>query len=167
MRAAAALLALAGLSGCAGNAFKAEAAAQPVFDPATFFAGQTVGEGTLKVIAKERVSTYVEGTGRVLPDGGVRLRQRITEGDKKPRTRTWVLTPAGAGRWTGTLTDATGPVTADVRGNRLHIRYDGDGVGIEQWLYLQPGGRTVKNSLVARKLGVTVAELKETIRKVG
>ena len=89
----------------------------------------------------------------MLPDGGVRLRQRIMEGDKPPRTRTWVLTPAGAGRWTGTLTDATGPVAAEVRGNRLHIRYDGDGVGIEQWLYLQPDGRTVQNSLVAPEVG--------------
>ena len=64
VRAAAALLALAGLSGCAGNALEAEAAAQPVFDPAAFFAGQTVGEGTLKVIGRERVTTYVEGMGR-------------------------------------------------------------------------------------------------------
>ena len=166
-RLALAFVAPLALAACAGDAFRSEAAATPTFRPDVFFAGSTTGTGTLKVIASAPVSTYVEGTGRTLSDGAFRLRQRVTEGDKKPRTRTWVLKPQGGGRWIGTLTDATGPVTAEVRGNLFHVRYDGDGVGIEQWLYLEPDGRTVKNTLVARKLGATVARLEETIRKVG
>ncbi len=161
------LAACGALSGCAGNAFSAMAAAQPVFDPAAFFAGQTIGTGTLKVMGRERVETYVEGTGRVQRDGSIRLRQKVTEGSKKPTTRSWLLSPQGGGRWTGTLTTATGPVEAQVTGNEFHIRYSSDGLNIEQWLYLEPGGRTVKNTLVATKLGVTIARLEETIRKVG
>ena len=153
------------IGGCAGDAFRSTAAGAPIFRPDAFFAGATTGTGTLKVIGRDRVETYVEGTGRSLPDGTFKLRQRVTEGAKPPRTRTWLLRPAGDGRWTGTLTDATGPVAAEVRGNMFHVKYDGDGVGVEQWLYLQPDGRTVLNTLVARKIGVTVARLEETIRK--
>lgn len=162
-----ALTASAALAGCAGNALRSEPAAQPLFQPDVFFAGETVGTGTLKVIGRERVATYVEGVGRVLPDGSIRLRQRVTKGRKRLTTRTWVLTPAGDRRWTGTLTGAEGPVEAEARGNVFHVRYDKDGLAMEQWLYLEPNGRTVKNTLVARKLGMTVAKLEETIRKVG
>ena len=160
-----ALACVAALGGCAGDAFRATAATEPVFRPDGFFAGATTGTGTLKVIGRERVETYVEGTGRMRPDGVFQLRQRVTEGSKPARTRTWRLKPAGGGRWTGTMTDAKGPVDAFVRGNLFHVAYDGDGVGIEQWLYLQPDGRTVENTLVARKMGATVARLEETIRK--
>lgn len=162
-----ALTASAALSGCAGNAFRSDASAESEFRPDVFFAGETVGTGTLKVVGRERVETYVEGTGRVLPDGSVRLSQRVTTGGKVPKTRRWLLVPAGDGRWTGTLSDATGPVEAQVRGNLFHLRYPGKGLAIEQWLYLEPGGRTVKNTLVARRMGATVAKLEETIRKVG
>ncbi len=157
----------AALGGCAGDAFRATTAAEPVFRPDAFFAGATTGTGTLKVIGRERVTTFVEGTGRMQPDGVFKLRQRVTEGSKPARARTWLLRPQGDGRWTGTLTDATGPVEGQVRGNLFHVKYPGDGIGVEQWLYLQADGRTVKNTLVARKLGVTVARLEETIRKVG
>ena len=169
MRAALAL-ALSGplvLGACAGDAFRSESAAMPQFRPDVFFAGGTTGVGTLKVVGRASVATYVEGTGRTLPDGTFQLRQRVTEGDKRPRTRVWRLRDQGGGVWSGTLTDATGPVTAEVRGNLFHVRYDGKGVGVEQWLYLEPDGRTVKNTLVGRKLGVTVGRLEETIRKAG
>lgn len=170
MRAAAlalSLVACTAIGGCAGNAFEPMAATQPVFRPDVFFAGETVGTGTLKVIGRERVDTYVEGVGRVQPDGSIRLRQKVTEGSKRPTTRRWELSPAGDGRWTGSLTTATGPVEAEVRGNLFHLQYQGDGFDVEQWLYLEPDGRTVRNTLVARRLGVTVARLEETIRKVG
>lgn len=163
-------LALAGplaLAACAGDAFRSEAAATPVFQPDVFFADGTIGTGTLKVAGRETVPVYVEGTGRTLPDGTFRLRQRVTTGNKKPKTRTWLLMPQGGGRWAGTLSEATGPVMAAVRGNLFHVTYSADGVSVEQWLYLQPDGRTVKNTLVGRKLGATVARLEETIRKVG
>lgn len=163
-------LALAGplaLTGCVGDAFRSEAAATPVFRPDVFFAGGTTGTGTLKVVGRVTVPTYVEGTGRTLPDGTFQLRQRVTTGNRKPTRRTWLLKPEGDDRWTGTLSEATGPVEAEVRGNLFHVKYPGDGVSVEQWLYLQSDGRTVKNTLVARKLGATVARLEETIRKVG
>ena len=69
--------------------------------------------------------------------------------------------------YTGTLSDAKGPISAKVSGNELNIRYKTkDGLDVEQWLFLQPGGETAVNHMVVRKLGVTVASLEETIRKI-
>ena len=168
MRAAAALAGLLALGACISAGGRENLAQpEPVFRPEQFFAGETSGTGTLKVVGRERVTTFVESTGRLQPDGSLKLRQRITEGDKPPRVRTWVVRPLGGGRYTGTLTDAKGPVAGEVSGNRFHVRYKGDGTTVEQWLYLQPDGRTVVNRLEARKFGVTVAALEETIRKGG
>jgi hypothetical protein len=41
-----------------------------------------------------------------------------------------------------------------------------DGVEVEQQLRLQPDGRTLLNHLTARKWGMPVAWLEETIRKL-
>jgi hypothetical protein len=66
----------------------------------------------------------------------------------------------------GRLTDAEGPVTITLDGPRAVIAYrTPDGVSIHQQLALQPDGRTVLNHLEARKFGVRVATLEETIRK--
>jgi hypothetical protein len=39
-------------------------------------------------------------------------------------------------------------------------------VTAEQWIYLQPGGRTALNRMRLTKLGITVGRLDETIRKL-
>ena len=38
--------------------------------------------------------------------------------------------------------------------------------GIEQWITIQPGGRTARNRMVFRKFGMKVASAEETIRRV-
>ena len=40
------------------------------------------------------------------------------------------------------------------------------GVQAEQWIYLQPDQRTALNRMRITKLGVTVAQIDETIRKI-
>ena len=77
----------------------------PAFDAIAFFEGST------------------EGLGTRTPGGGLTLVQSVRLGDAPPSERTWVLRPAGLARWTGTLTDADGPVEAWAEGNRLWIRY--------------------------------------------
>lgn len=52
-------------------------------------------------------------------------------------------------------------------GDAFHLRYrTKGGIAIEQWMTLAPGGRSAHNRLVARKMGVIVARLDETIRKL-
>ena len=170
MKRTAMLLPLA-LAGCAHTpriaATPIAPAAQPTFDVFAFFSGSSEGEGRLSKAFSGTVRTQVESSGKVR-DGALHLTQRIREGDKPLRTREWVIRRDGPGHYTGTLTDAEGPVTGEVEGNRLHIAFTmKGGLPTDQWLTLSPDGMRAYNVMKVRKFGLTVAVLSEDIRKIG
>jgi hypothetical protein len=134
-------------------------------DPIAFFTGETRGIGTLDPIVGRSVPISVESRGT--PEaGGLRLVQRIREGTKPGRVRTWTMRKVAPGRYTGTLTDASGPVELTVSGARAYVRYrTPSGLTIGQQLALQPDGRTILNHLEAHRFGIRLAVLDETIRK--
>lgn len=165
MRLAAAAAALV-LAGCDG-AEELPADAGQKFDPIAFFEGRTSGEGTLNKLVGGGTGIQVRSLGRRDGRGGLVLDQLIKSGDKAPTRRRWVMRPVAPGRFTGTLTDAQGPVTGTLSGPRATIRYrDRNGFDVEQHLALQSDGRTLLNELSVRRAGVRVARLEETIRKV-
>ncbi len=136
------------------------------FDPLLFFAGRTEGRGRLKIVLHATRAVRVHGTGRPTPRGLV-LTQRVEQEGQAATTRTWVLRRIGPGRYTGTLTDAAGPVSAETAGNRLHIRYVTPAhVQFEQWLTLSADGRVADNLLTAKRFGITVGRLHETITRL-
>ena len=155
------------LSGClASRPPLGEPSPTPVFDPAAFFVGRSSGQGELSIRARGTEPVRVESVGTRLGDGSVRLVQTITRGDGEPYERTWVLREVSPTRWTGTLTEARGPVEVTVDGNELAIRYrTGTFTTIDQRLLLQPGGDVALNRLTARVLGVPIARLSERIEK--
>jgi hypothetical protein len=131
-----------------------------------FFDGRSEGRATLKVAFRGRVPVRVESLGRI-EAGTLVLRQIVHEGAKPPRERAWRIRETAPGHFAGTLSDAAGPVTADATPGRLHIvSAMKDGVAAEQWLTLAPDGRSAHNVLTARKFGIVVAVLDETIRKL-
>jgi len=141
-------------------------APQPVFHPAVFFAGRTEGHAKLKQLFHSARPVHVVGNGRVERDTLI-LDQIVTQQGKKPERRQWRIRETTPGRYAGTLSDATGPVSGDVAGNCLHLAYPmKGGLKVEQRIYLQPGGRTALNRMKISKLGVTVASLDETISKL-
>lgn len=155
------------LGGCAGlGGTERFAAPAPPFEPARFFAGVSHGEARLKILFRAPQQVIVDSVGRIGPDGVLRLDQRIRQGDAAVRARRWRIRSDGPGRYTGSLTDAEGPVTGDVEGNRLHLRFRArGGLDTEQWLFLEPGGQVAHNRMVVRKFGLTVAVLDEVIRR--
>jgi len=137
------------------------------FDVYRFFAGETAGVGELKVVLRSREPVRVKGTGRIDPDGTLILDQEIAQGTRPLRTRQWRLRRVGPSRYQGSLSDARGMVNGDVDGPRLHLRFASkDGFDVEQWLTLADDGRSASNTLKARRFGVTVATLTETITKL-
>jgi hypothetical protein len=162
------LLAAVLLAGCGASASSPElAASAPLFRAEQFFAGRTAGEGSLKIIFKDAQPIRVQGNGRTEADGSLVLDQVVHRGTRAPERRQWRIRPAGANRYSGTLSDATGPVQGEVSGNALHLSYPMKGVvQAEQWIYLQPGGRTALNRMRITKFGVAVAQINETIRKL-
>ncbi|MEH3103629.1 MAG: DUF3833 family protein [Sphingomonas phyllosphaerae] len=139
----------------------------PAFDPLRFFTGQTSGTAQLKVILRSARGVTVRGTGRMRADGTLVLDQIVTEADKPPRPRRWVLRGTTPGHYVGTLSDAHGPVVGAVTGATLRLSFTSNGgFRIRQTLTLQPDGRTLANRLEARRFGIRVAVLTERIVKV-
>lgn len=132
-----------------------------------FFAGRLDGVGTLEILLHAPTTTHVTSVGRVGADGILLLDQRIEQQGKPARDRQWRIRSLSDGRYTGTLTDASGPVTGEVEGNRLHFGFPmKGGARVDQWLTLSADARVAQNHLVVRKFGVRVATLEETIRKL-
>lgn len=164
---ATALAMVAAAAGCVPSGRLRHAQAPgPAFDPIAFFAGRTEGHGTLRIIAHARQPVLVVGRGAVAPDGSITLDQDVRQGDEPPKHRQWRLHRVAPGRYAGTLTDAFGPVTGEVEGNRLTLAFTmKGGLHARQWLYLQPRGQAARNRLVITKFGVPVASLDETIER--
>ncbi len=162
------VLLAASLVGCAPvlrpSAFESGA---PEMRPELFFAGMTNSSGVLanRSGAPTR-RLHVEGTGLALPDGSFRLDQSVTFDQDAPQTRTWIMRQLDSHHYTATLTDASGAVEAEAYGNLFHLRYPMKtpfGGQMEQWMYLQPDGRTVVNQATVSVFGVVVAHISERI----
>ena len=135
--------------------------------PEQFFVGRTEGVGVVSVMLSGRHSVRDRSRGRMEPGGILVLDQVVEEEGRPARRSSWRLARSGGNRITGSISDARGPVTGDVAGNVIHLRYrGGEGPFVEQWITLQPGGRTATNRMIFRKFGLTVATLESTIRRV-
>lgn len=165
--AAGVLIAGLGVAGCVSTPH-ITSAPTPRFDAVAFFAGRSEGKGVLKIALHRSDTTRVEGSGRVTADGGIVLDQTVQREGRPATRREWVLHPAGKDRYTGTLSDAVGPVDGRVDGNVLHLRFAmKGGLQAEQFLALRPGGAIADNVMIVRKFGVPVARLDETITRFG
>jgi hypothetical protein len=158
--------AAAGVAGCLG-AFPPppEALEHPVFRPEVFFAGRTQGIGRLERVIGRAQGLQVESHGRTEPDGSFRLDQAVRFDDGTVQQRTWRMQRTGPTTYAATLSDAAGPVSLEVAGNRLQIRYllRHPAVYMHQRLDLRPDGRTALNRATVSVLGIPWARLTEEI----
>jgi hypothetical protein len=135
--------------------------------PERFFVGRTEGVGTVRMILSGRHGVRVHSRGRMDEDGALLIEQVVEEEGKPARRRSWRLVRTGPDRFTGTITDAHGPVSGEVDGNVLRLRYRGaQGVAVDQRITIHPGGRSAENRMTFRRFGLTVATFEETIRRV-
>lgn len=133
-----------------------------------FFAGRTEGTGTVRIILSGSAEVRTQGQGRVMPDGSLVLEHVVHQQGAPVRRRTWRMRRVAPGRYSGTISDARGPVTAEANGNRVHVTYrTGEGHNVDQWITFNPDGRTATNRMTFRRFGMRVASLEETIRRVG
>ena len=160
---AAALLAVALLAAASTGA----AQVKPRLDLAEFFAGRTHGEGTIKKALKRSARITIETVGQRGKGGELILIDTIKEEGEPTRVRRWVMRPAGSNGFTGTISDAAGPVRVDVQGTKATIRYKmkEGGIGIHQVLTMRDR-KTLDSEVTAKKLGVRVARMEGTIRKL-
>jgi hypothetical protein len=141
-------------------------AAEPI-KPMQFFEGRTEGSGIVKVFLKKSYRSRSVGIGKMQADGSLLLVQRVEEDGRPAHERRWKIRQTGPRSFSGTMSDAIGPVTVDQVGARYRFRFRLKGnLSVEQWLEPMPGGKSAKNSMTVRKLGVRVGSGEGIIRKV-
>lgn len=132
-----------------------------------FFSGRTQGSGSVSILFSGTSRVRTEGQGRVLRDGTFVLEHVVHQEGERDRRRVWRMRRAGPNRYTGTISDARGEVTAEVNGRRVQVSYQTqDGYWVSQVVTISPDGRSATNRTRFRRLGVNVATLNETIRKL-
>ncbi len=143
-------------------------AGPPQGDPLSFFEGRTETAGTIRVLMRKPYRTRSVGHGRMERDGSLTLVQRVHDDDGQPsRERRWKVRRLGAQRFTAAMTEAVGPVQIDKVGQSYRFRFKMKGnLTAEQWMTLLPGGRSARNTLKVRRMGITVATSTGVVRKV-
>ena len=132
-----------------------------------FFTGKTHADNVMKVVLKKPVKLIVDTVGGIGDRGDFVLIDTVHEGDKPVRTRKWIMRQIAPNHFTGSLSDAVGPVDILVEGDSATIRYTmKGGLKIVQQMSLQGDGRTLSNHVVARKFGLNFARIEGTIRKL-
>lgn len=136
-------------------------------DPMHFFEGRTESIGTVKIAMQKAFRSRAVGKGEILPDGSLRLVQRIEDQGQLPKERRWRIRKVGAGRYSGTMSEAKGPVAVEEIGGRyrFHFRMEGS-VSVEQWLTPAPDYRSAQSKITIRKYGVLVGRSEAVIRKL-
>ena len=136
-------------------------------DPIRFFEGRTESVGTVKLAMKKPFRSRATGKGEIMPDGSLHLVQLVEDQGQKPRERRWRVRRVGNGRYTGTMSEAKGPVTVEEIDGRYRFRFRMDGsVAVEQWLIPAPDNRSAVSKITIRKFGILVGRSDAVIRKV-
>ncbi len=142
-------------------------AAPGKLDMLAFFAGKTHAENVMKLALKRPSKLVVDSIGGKGDRGDFVLIDTVREEGKPVRTRKWIMRPAGPNRYTGSLTDAVGPVDVVVEGDSATVRYTmKGGLKVEQTMKLQGDGKTLSNKVIVRKFGLKFARVEGTIRKL-
>lgn len=149
--------------------FAAPAAAAPASSasPMAFFEGRTVSEGTTKVIMKKPFKVRSRGVGRIEPDGTLLLVQQVEDGQEPRKERRWRIRQVAPNRFSGTMSEAVGPVTVEKVGARFRFNFRmKGGLAVEQWLTPLADGLSARSSLTVKKLGISVATGEALIRRL-
>ncbi len=141
--------------------------AKPTYDPMRLFEGRTELVSTMNVFIKKPYQTRSIGHGKIRADGSLHLVQRVEEQGKPSHERRWHIRQVAPGRFSGTMSDAKGPVTIDEIGGRYRFRFKMKGhLAVEQWLTPLANGKAARSNLTIRKFGAVVARSDGMVRKM-
>jgi hypothetical protein len=149
-------------------AFGTSANADPgKLDMTAFFTGRTHADNVLKVAFKHATPLIVDSVGGKGDKGDFVLIDTIHEGDKPVRMRKWIMRQVGPGHFTGSLSDAVGPVDIIVDGNSAIVQYVmKGGLKVRQKMDLLPDGKTLANHVSVTKFGMKFGSVEGKIRKL-
>ena len=163
---AAASLATALATGCAGPAPADYAAEKPVLDLKTYFNGELTAHGIFTDRSGRVVRRFTVAMTGTWNGAQGTLDERFVYSDGKTERRVWRLTDLGGGRWEGRADDVVGVAQGVASGNSLNWRYTlalpVDGrvweVQFDDWMYLMDD-RVMLNKAEMSKFGVRLGEV--------
>lgn len=136
-------------------------------NPLSFFEGVTASVGTMSVVMRKPVVTKSTSRGTLGPDGSLSLLQRVEEQGKPVHLRRWLIRQVAPGHFSGSMSEAVGPVTIDQEGGRFHFRFKmKGGLSVDQWFTPLEGGRSATTDMTVRKFGFAVASSHGIVRKL-
>ena len=148
-------------------ALAASAQARAPADALRFFEGRTEITSVVKVAMKRPYRSHTVGRGNILSDGSLSLTQIVQEEGEAPHQRIWRIRQIRPGRFTGTMSEAIGPVTVEQVGARYRFTFRMKGnLAVEQWLAPSRGWMAASTKTTVRKYGMRVATSDGTIRKL-
>ena len=140
--------------------------AQRPKSPLKFWEGRTESTGTVKLLMKKPFKSHAVGIGTIRSDGSLHLVQHVTEPDKAPFDRVWHIREVAPGRYSGTMSQASGAVTIDEVDGKFRFRFRMKGnLSVEQWLYPSKDWNSARNEVTIRKFGVVVGRSEGIVRK--
>ena len=143
------------------------ASAEQPINPLRFFEGRTVVDGVVRVMFHKPYKTHSVGQGDIQRDGSLTLIQHVVDEGKPPHDRKWRVHSTGRDTFSAMMSEAVGPVTIERTGNDYTFRYKMKGkLSVEQVLSPLPDGRSARNVGKVKRMGVVVAKMTGTIRKV-
>ena len=143
----------------------ASAVAMP--HPLRFFEGVTESIGVMKRTMHKPYRVHSIGRGTIEPDGSLTLVQDVRDDGQPPHRRTWRVRQVGAGKYSGSMTDASGPVTIEEIGGAYRFSFKMNGnLAVEQWLTPSHDGQSGASKLTVRMFGMKVASCDGDIRKL-
>lgn len=146
---------------------------RPLFDPVVYFTGSTTSSGVVETrggTPKESVTTQTSGR---VEHGLLHLEQELQFTRHPRQHRSWRIRKLDAHRYEATANDVVGVARGEAYGNVFHWSFTlalspGNpfaNVGMSQWMYLQPDGRTMINHTTIRKFGVVAAQVSEQFQR--
>ncbi len=146
---------------------------RPVLNPAEFFTGHASSSGVMENRGGAPVKRVTTTTTGHWEGATLHLEQDIVVGDAKPQHRSWRIRRLDAHHFAATANDMVGTASGEAYGNVFHWSFTlalspGNplaNVQMSQWMYLQPGGRTLVNHSTIRKFGVVVAQVTEQFQR--
>ena len=143
------------------------ASAERLSDPLRFFEGRTESVSMVRVMTKRPYRSRSIGRGEIRADGTLHLVQRVEDEGRPPFERRWLIRQVAPGKFSGSMSEAKGPVTVTEIGGRYRFQFKIKGnVSVEQWLTPLPGGKAARSKVTMRKLGIRVGSSEGMVRRV-
>ncbi len=141
--------------------------AERMTEPLRFFDGRTEMVSLVKVVMQKPYRSRTLSVGHISSDGTLSFVQQIIEDGKPAQQRQWRMRRVSPGTYSGTMSQAVGPVTVQERAGRFLFKFRMKGnLAVEQWITPLSGGNAARSKVTVREFGMRVASSEGLIRKL-